>query len=146
MTQVPSAEHDSSGAERTIAVDQVDLFLFSAACWLSHRIHFDAEYARSEGLRDVAVHGPLQASWLAQLASDWARTRGGVLRRMAVRNLTSAYPGDTLVCRATVKGSEVTDGIAAVSLELAVESAASGVVTSGSAVVEVPVSASHEIP
>jgi hydroxyacyl-ACP dehydratase HTD2-like protein with hotdog domain len=138
MTQAESAERDATGLQRTFAADEVDLFLFSAACWLSHRIHYDAEYARSEGLADVPVHGPLQASWLAHLASDWARAHGGRLRRMAIRNITSAFPGDALTCRATITGRENADGTESISLDLAIDSARSGIVTSGSAVVEMP--------
>ncbi len=40
---------------------RVQLFLYSAATWNPHRIHYDAEYARFEGHPDVIVHGPLQA-------------------------------------------------------------------------------------
>lgn len=40
----------------------LELFLFSAAGWHPHRIHFDQPYATDvEGHEAVVVHGPLQA-------------------------------------------------------------------------------------
>ena len=40
----------------------LELFLFSAAGWHPHRIHFDQSYATGiEGHEAVVVHGPLQA-------------------------------------------------------------------------------------
>ncbi len=40
----------------------LELFLFSAAGWHPHRIHFDQPYATGvEGHEAVVVHGPLQA-------------------------------------------------------------------------------------
>ena len=40
----------------------LELFLFSAASWHPHRIHFDHPYATGvEGHDAVVVHGPLQA-------------------------------------------------------------------------------------
>jgi len=68
--------------ERELTVDEIDLFLFSAACWLPHRIHYDRRYAQSEGLNDIAIHGPLQASWLSQLAAAWVRAHSGTLHHV----------------------------------------------------------------
>jgi IclR family transcriptional regulator, KDG regulon repressor len=112
---VSKSEHDlrpskrvTSGVvtERKISVDPVDLFFFSAACWLPHRIHYDADFARSEGLDGTPVHGPLQAAWLCELVSDWARANGGRLVSLSVRNLRPAYPTGSLTCRASIDGHE----------------------------------------
>ncbi|GAA2372185.1 hypothetical protein [Dactylosporangium salmoneum] len=91
----------------SIVADQVDLFLFSAACWLPHRIHFDRGFALSEGLPDTPVHGPLQAAWLCQLAEEWAMQHGGHLVASSVRHLASVFPGDPLM--AGVAATAVTD-------------------------------------
>ena len=37
------------------------LFLYSAASFNPHRIHYDRSYAEYEGHEDIVVHGPLQA-------------------------------------------------------------------------------------
>jgi hydroxyacyl-ACP dehydratase HTD2-like protein with hotdog domain len=125
--------------ERQVTVDEVDLFLFSAACWLPHRIHFDRSYARSEGLADVAIHGPLQAAWLSQLAAEWTRENRGTLRRMMIRHVNSAYPGEPLRCLVSVDQVEPCDAGLSVSLVLRVEKADREVVTLGSAVAEIAV-------
>jgi hydroxyacyl-ACP dehydratase HTD2-like protein with hotdog domain len=44
------------------------LFQFSALTYNAHRIHYDREYARSEGYPGLLVHGPLQALLMAELA------------------------------------------------------------------------------
>ena len=64
---------------RKLALSSVDLFRFSAAVGLSHRIHYDQRYAQHEGHRDILVHGPLLGAHLGELVSAWARQRGGIL-------------------------------------------------------------------
>ena len=57
-----------TGQDRTVAVDPVLLFRFSALTYNAHRIHYDREYARAEGYPGLVVHGPLQALLMAELA------------------------------------------------------------------------------
>ena len=97
-------------ARREVSVDHIDLFLFSAACWLPHRIHYDADYARSEGLEDTPVQGPLLTTWLADLSEQWARGHGGHLVELTARVVAMAYPGDRLVCRAHLGELSVAKG------------------------------------
>jgi 3-methylfumaryl-CoA hydratase len=122
--------------DRTVEVDAVDLFMFSAACSLAHRIHYDADFARSEALAGTPVHGPMQAAWLSQLVSEWARERGGWLSHLTVRNTSPAYPG-TLTCSARGESVEVIDGYTVYRIAVHVQDSA-GVITSvGSAQVTV---------
>ena len=58
----------AAGQDRTVAVDPVLLFRFSALTYNAHRIHYDREFARSEGYPGLVVHGPLQALLMAELA------------------------------------------------------------------------------
>lgn len=54
-------------------IDPVLLFRFSALTFNSHRIHYDARYAREEeGYPDLVVHGPLVATLLCRLAEQGA--------------------------------------------------------------------------
>ncbi len=47
------------------------LFRYSALTFNSHRIHYDAHYARDvEGYPGLVVHGPLQATLLFQMSTD----------------------------------------------------------------------------
>ena len=70
---------------------RVQLFLYSAATWNPHRIHYDVDYARFEGHPDVIVHGPLQGAWLSQYVTDWAGPAGRILG-LSWQNRASALP------------------------------------------------------
>ena len=66
----------------TVTVDKTQLFFFSAATYNGHRIHYDKQWAESEGYDDVLVHGPLQAALLSRAivtgsvgAAVWCRSR-----------------------------------------------------------------------
>jgi len=70
---------------------RVQLFMYSAATWNPHRIHYDVDYARFEGHPDVIVHGPLQGAWLSQYVTDWAGPQGRILG-LSWQNRASALP------------------------------------------------------
>ena len=53
----------------------LNLFRFSAVTWNAHRIHYEPEYARSEGHPDILVQAHLHGSYLSQLVMDWAPAR-----------------------------------------------------------------------
>ncbi len=56
---------------RVLAPDPRLLFRFSALTFNTHRIHYDAPYARDvERYRGLVVHGPLTASLMLQLAAS----------------------------------------------------------------------------
>lgn len=82
-------------AHREVHPDPRLLFRYSALTFNTHRIHYDAPYAReAERYRGLVVHGPLTASLLLQLA---ARELGdNVLRRFAFRGLSPAIAGEAL--------------------------------------------------
>ncbi|PVB60627.1 MaoC family dehydratase N-terminal domain-containing protein [Labrenzia sp. 011] len=56
---------------KQIPVDPVLLFRYSALTFNGHRIHYDQPYViGEEGYPGLVVHGPLQATLLAQYAAD----------------------------------------------------------------------------
>ncbi|HKX76195.1 MAG TPA: hypothetical protein VJR05_12495 [Acidimicrobiia bacterium] len=85
--------------------DAVDLFTFSAAAWLLHRIHYDlpftTEHEKHPGL---LIHGPLQGVYLVQTVENWLPHLQ--LRRLSYRHLAPAYLGDTLRGEGTVTASD----------------------------------------
>jgi hydroxyacyl-ACP dehydratase HTD2-like protein with hotdog domain len=103
MDPHPQPRVVATGAHRC---DAVDLFLFSAACWLPHRLHYDAQFAETEGMSALPVHGPLQASWLSSLVDQWARAQGGVLVEMSARNVSPAYVEDALEAQVAIDRTE----------------------------------------
>ena len=82
-------------AHRLIVPDERLLFRYSALTFNSHRIHYDAPYARDvERYRGLVVHGPLTASLLLQLAaSELGDNR---LRHFAFRGVSPAIAGEAL--------------------------------------------------
>lgn len=82
-------------AHTALTPDPRLLFRYSALTFNTHRIHYDAPYARGvERYRGLVVHGPLTASLLLQLA---ARELGGnALRTFAFRGMSPAIAGDLL--------------------------------------------------
>lgn len=124
-------------ATMDVSPTEVDLFMFSAATWLTHRIHFDREYARTEGFADLVVHGPLQGAYLSQMLSGLARDNGGAVVSLSYRHRRPAYCGQLLRCSAVVEA--VTPADDAHQLELALRIAVDdAVVTTGQAVLLIP--------
>lgn len=56
--------------EQQFSWSRIDLFRFSAATGNAHRIHYDAEFARAEGLQSVVVHTTLHALMLWQTLTN----------------------------------------------------------------------------
>jgi len=81
---------------------RAQLFLYSAATHNPHRIHYDRDYAVTEGHPDIIVHGPLQGAWLSQYVTDWAGPRGRMLT-LTWQNRRSALPEHDYVFRGTVR-------------------------------------------
>jgi acyl dehydratase len=93
------------------------LFRFSAITWNAHRIHYDAEYARSEGYPDVIVHSHLHACFLARVGLEW--TQGsGELTRFRWENRKFTVVGDALTLSGVVTGTHEEEGRGLVDLEL----------------------------
>ena len=59
---------------RSLRIDPVLLFRFSALTYNAHRIHYDVDYCREADYPGLVVHGPLQALLMAEAV----RGRGAV--------------------------------------------------------------------
>ena len=107
---VPVADPEAADAAawpwtRTVPVDPVLLFRFSALTYNAHRIHYDRDYAVGvEGYPGLVVHGPLQALLLADLA---ARVRpGATVTRFAFRSHAPVFDRAPLELRARTTTAE----------------------------------------
>jgi hydroxyacyl-ACP dehydratase HTD2-like protein with hotdog domain len=96
---------------------EVQLFRYCATTWNSHRIHFDRDYAASEGYPNVLVQSHLHGAFLTSLCTDFAGESGHLVR-LAYSVRRFACPGDLLRCEATVTRVEPSEGGATVALEL----------------------------
>ena len=84
----------------------VELFRYSALTFNSHRIHYDADYARSvEGYRDCVVHGPLLATKLFEHLETIARGRR--IAEFAFRAVSPSFVGENLTLDAVIDGDAV---------------------------------------
>jgi 3-methylfumaryl-CoA hydratase len=117
--------------------DTVQLFLYNAALWNAHRIHFDHPYATgAEGYPGLVIAGPLIGDWLAQCAMDWLSDDGRLVS-LDYSNRRASYAGDVLTAGGIVRTVDPVSG--RVELELFVRAQNGDIVAPGSAVVELRV-------
>ncbi len=133
----PTYESVSVGDELPAMVksaSRAQLFLYSAASSNPHRIHYDREYAATEGHPDVLVHGPLQGAWLSQFVTDWMGPQGRLLG-LAWQNRGRAFPERDLTFKGRVTARH-DDGI--VELEVWEEDDTGTILMPGTARVRLP--------
>jgi 3-methylfumaryl-CoA hydratase len=119
--------------ERAFDIDNVQLFLYNAALWNAHRIHFDYPYATEvEGYAGLVNAGPLMGDWLAQCVIEWMGDDGELIS-IEYSNRRAAYVGDVLRSGGKVLSADPETGT--VELELWIKNAADEAVTPGNAVV-----------
>jgi len=83
--------------ERHHTPTNVTLFMYNAAVWNLHRIHYDETYTTQvEKHPGIVIDGPLQGDWLAQCVTNWVGADGRVLR-FSYSNRRATYLGETLV-------------------------------------------------
>ena len=78
-----------------------DMMAYGAATYDFARIHYDAPYARSQGLPGPIVDGQMLGAFLAQLVQDWAGP-GAFLQTLSFQNRGMVLPGDVLTCGGSV--------------------------------------------
>ncbi|MGC1401367.1 MAG: acyl dehydratase [Thermodesulfobacteriota bacterium] len=81
---------------------RAQLFMYSAVSWNVHRIHYDQDYAKSEGHPTVLVHGPLQGAFLGQYLTDWAGPEGR-LKKIGWINRGRAFAEEPYIIKGRVK-------------------------------------------
>jgi len=89
----------------TLSPDSLMLFRYSALTGNGHRIHYDFPYVtQEEGYPGLVVHGPLQATLLAQHLLDHAP--GARIARFAFRGRRPAFAGRALTLTGLLDGTE----------------------------------------
>ena len=113
--------------------DITQQFIYNAALWNAHRIHFDYAYATEvEGYPGLVIAGPLMGDWLTQCVNDWLGDDGQLVS-FEYSNRHAAYVGDVLHSGGKVVSIEAETGM--VILELQVTNETGEIVTPGAAVV-----------
>jgi len=120
--QLPEREHFATN---------VSLFLYNAAIWNPHRIHYDERYTTEiEKHPGVVIDGPLQGDWLTQVVINWL-SDDGQLVEFEYSNRRASMLGETLISGGTVtsiNGDTVT-------LDIFIRNEAGDITSPGSAVV-----------
>jgi 3-methylfumaryl-CoA hydratase len=115
--------------ERELTPDNVQLFLYNAALWNAHRIHFDEPYTREvEGYPGLVIAGPMLGDWLNQCVEEWLGDQGRLVS-IEYSNRAATYIGETLTSGGTV--IEVDPASGSVRVEVFIKNAAGEVVTPG---------------
>ncbi len=122
--QLPTREHVATN---------VSLFLYNAAVWNPHRIHYDEPYTTQvEGHAGVVIDGPLQGDWITQVVLNWLGA-AGELKEFSYSNRQAAHLGDTL--RSTGKITAIDPTTRTVELDVWISNEAGEAITPGTAVV-----------
>lgn len=95
----------------------IQLFRFSATTWNAHRIHYDQEYAKSEGYPGVLVQSHLHGCFLSNAVLEWAG-EGATLRAFRWENRRLAIAGDHLTVTGIVTAVQDEAGTRVVDVEL----------------------------
>jgi 3-methylfumaryl-CoA hydratase len=97
---VPAAAPSDQAWTDTILLSETLVFRYSAVTWNSHRIHYDADYARSvEGYEHTVQNGGLTMQLMIDAALKRAATE---LRSLTARLTYPVWVGDPLSIRGTV--------------------------------------------
>ena len=119
--------------ERTFEPTHVSLFLYNAAIWNAHRIHYDEHYATEvERHPGVVVDGPLQGDWLTQTVLEWLPPEGSLIE-FEYSNRRASYLGDRLTSGGTIQAVDAESR--EVTIELFIRNEAGEITTPGRAVV-----------
>jgi len=119
--------------ERSHTPGNVSLFLYNAAVWNAHRIHYDERYTREvEKHPGIVIDGPLQGDWLAQCVTNWLGDSGTLLR-FQYSNRRATYLGETLASGGRVTAVDADRN--EVQVELWVKNAAGEITSPGTATV-----------
>jgi hydroxyacyl-ACP dehydratase HTD2-like protein with hotdog domain len=133
LPRIEHLEADDALPEREIVPDNVQLFLYGAALWNAHRIHYDAPYATGvENYPGLVVPGPLMGDWLTQCVIEWLDDSGRLVS-VEYSNRRAAFAGERLTVGGSVTSVDADAG--RVVIDLWVRNAEGEVVTPGTAVV-----------
>ena len=101
---VPAAAPTNQDWADTIPMSETLVFRYSAVTWNSHRIHYDADYARSvEGYAHTVQNGGLTMQLMIDAALKRARSE---LRSLTARLTYPLWVGDPVSIRGTMAAND----------------------------------------
>ena len=107
--------------ERRHTPSNVSLFLYNAAIWNAHRIHYDAIYTTEvEKHPAIVVDGPLQGDWLTQVVLNWLGDDGELIE-FEYSNRRACYLGQTMISSGRIEAVKPDEREAEISVFVKVE-------------------------
>jgi len=98
-----------------------------------YQIHYDQDYAKSNGLPTVIIHGALKNAWFGQIITDWIGL-SGQLRTLSVQYRGMDIPGSPLTIQGKIIKKWVKNNEYLVEAELWLENSNGERTTKGSAI------------
>ncbi len=133
MNRISAVKVGATLPERAYTATNVSLFLYNAAIWNGHRIHYDARYTTEvEKHPEIVIDGPLQGDWLSQCVLDWLGEDGDLVS-FEYANRRAAYLGETLTATGSVTAVDAAAGT--VTIELGIRNEAGQIIAPGAATV-----------
>lgn len=113
---IETIKEGESIPEMEFCPDNVQLFMYNAALWNAHRIHFDYPYATQvEGYPGLVIAGPMMGDWLTQTVIHWLG-EDGILESIEYSNRIAAYIGETLKVGGTIQAIDAEESRAELAL------------------------------
>jgi len=140
MTEQLYYEDIVAGSEIPPVVKQAttrQLVMWAGASGDYYEIHYDKDFAQSQGLPGVIIHGQLAGSFLGQLITDWMGEQGN-LRKLTCSYRGMNFPGEVVTCKGKVSKKYVEDGKHCVECSLWVENPQGEKTVLGMAIVILP--------
>jgi len=140
MTKQLYYEDVTQGGEITPLVKQPttrQLVMWAGASGDYNPIHYDKDFAQSEGLPGVIVHGQLVGCFLGQLITDWIGEQG-MVKQLSCSYRGMNFPGEALSCQGKVTKKYVSDGEHCIECSLWAENTKGEKTVSGRAIVTLP--------
>ena len=119
------------------ACDIVQSVMIAGATDNYHRIHWEHDYARQEGLPAAIVNNSLLLAWLEALVAETYGPAAS-LQRLAARFVQPVLLDEAVRCGGTVREATASAGGVRLALSLWVRDTADGVRVEAEAIVEVP--------
>ncbi len=102
-----------------------------------YEIHYDKDFARAVGMRDIIAHGPNKCALLARLMLEWIGEQG-ILHKISCTHKASNFPGETLICKGKITNKYTKEGRNYLECEVWVENQDGVVAAPGLALVSLP--------
>ena len=133
MSKITNLKPGDALPGRDYCPDNVQNFMYSAALWNAHRIHFDLPYATEvEGYPGIVMSGPMLGDWLTQCVIEWLDDAGR-MTHLEYSNRKAAFIGETVTSGGRVLSVDPDTGSA--TLEVFIKNAAGEMIVPGTATV-----------